>query len=162
MFQPTALHYYINSTMHDTSGKEYWKCSVWKWFQMLFPRSWQEHRLVLKMTIFIRVCPVVTPVESFTGQQIPPEAGDRSKTHREASACVHRSPSWNWLLSQEALPHNYPAGQTRLSLSKPGQVRNCEIWSLSKKSPESLKLILSCFIENPFEEHDWPPTAPLK
>lgn len=63
VFQLALLHFSVNSAPYDTGGKDHGKCSVWEWLQ-LFLRSWQGHGLTLNMAIFIKVCLIVTSVQS--------------------------------------------------------------------------------------------------
>lgn len=48
----------------------------------------EGYRLVLKMTTVITVCLVVTPIQSFTGQQIHREAEDNLKHIERAAAAA--------------------------------------------------------------------------
>lgn len=57
------------------------------------------------MTTVIRVCLVVTPIQSFTGQQIHREAEDDLKHIEQAAAaaaCMHRTrPCLPWMVPQK-------------------------------------------------------------
>lgn len=136
MFPLAILHY---SILYDTSGKEHWKCSVWKWFQM-FPRLWQGYRLVSKMAIFISMSCRDICAKFY-------RSADPARVRRTENAL--RGQRRHWLVPREALPRCHRADEQDClpEQTPPSQ----ELWNLVsiKKVPREPETHLELFHREP-------------